>query len=203
MLNVLVAFFLLGQAAPSAADDGDIIRQVIEYDTRSVFGPAGSVHLRVPFCVSTVASGYVFAVSRIDASSAEDTRARRARLGATGPGGLQWSGPEVNAAGRYIDPQMRDLEAIANAMRAIAADGEGGAQSRPVEPQWIPSPLRPCGEGDASRPLTVTAPAIRGDIGFVRVPLTCPVCGGHETIYALRRSSMGWTIVARTLLWIS
>jgi hypothetical protein len=82
-----------------------------------------------------------------------------------------------------------------------------GKESSPVidkiDRAWLRSPLPECGKGDGRDFLWLSAPAIRGDIAFVETGFGCGELCGNGLLYALRRESDGWDVVALVDTWIS
>jgi hypothetical protein len=204
-MSFLLAQFMLSHAAIAAdsplEDEGSVLRIVIESEAGAIANwPDWTRRDRHP-CLAPVASGYVFDDSGRGATSSEESRRWLSRLRAAEPGTRTWQSPQVSSVGHFVDPQLSELRMIVGAAADVIADRSGTDRNQPLRPQWATWPYRICDESGSRPTLSLTAPMIRAGIAFVRARFSCTLCG-HEIIYALRRSSIGWYVVGTTTLWI-
>lgn len=103
--------------------------------------------------------------------------------------------------GRRVEQDPVAARELADAVAAIVAGEARPLSVSRVEPDWLTAPFRLCNQAELGL-LTLSAPAIHGDLAFVSVEFDCVLCG-HGVDYALRRRDSGWEIVAELTRWVS
>jgi hypothetical protein len=211
MTRLLAALMIFaGLIAPASAETGDapaIMRLVAASEAR-IHQTAGGHRA----CIRPAA----FATAL---DSARDQRRNLARMiesgrrepilreqyDALGAPGYRWTRPSVAPSVAWTDNNPlppAEARALSDAAGAIV---RGDAQPRRVEridAAWLPD-YAFCAADRAIPALGFSAPAILGDTAFVETGFVCGGLCGNGLLYALRRGSGGWAIVAVVATWIS
>lgn len=90
---------------------------------------------------------------------------------------------------------------LADAVAAIVAEDGRPPLVRKLRSGWLTPPFRLCSRKKFGL-LSLSSPAIRGDLAFVSVEWDCVLCG-HGVDYALRRRGGGWEIISENTRWVS
>jgi hypothetical protein len=116
----------------------------------------------------------------------------------------EWRAPESvsepDSTGPLDEAESRRLSAAAG---EITRGPSAPSSLLRIESDRVPARLRSWRPFGLCGRLTLSAPAFRGDLAFVETSYGCGGYCGYSSIYALRRSGEGWTIVATALTGVS
>ena len=94
-----------------------------------------------------------------------------------------------------------EAKMLADAVAAIAARDRTAPLVTRLKSDWLSAPFRLCNRKRFGL-LSLSSPAIHGDIAFVSLDFDCVLCG-HGVDYALRRRADGWKIISENIRWVS
>jgi hypothetical protein len=118
-------------------------------------------------------------------------------------GDLAWERPGLPGEGEEASSPLDQASAaeLAGAGRRFIETEPGPVV--PIALGSLPPPLRPLGRAGCGASLTLTAPAVAGDIAFAEATLVCGDQCLHGTLLALRHEAGGWRLVAIAQTWIT
>lgn len=178
------------QAEPALTDTQAILRLVVVDQAR--------IHRNSPFgttCVRPETSGMAL----------DDNRERHRQFGDRGPPEYPWTRAVERPADAWTDGSplaAEEARPLSDAAAQIIREGQSPSATERISIDWIGS-LRFCGNARSLPYLAFSAPAIRGDVAFVDVGMTCGGLCGQGLLYALRRRESGWVIVSAIGTWVS
>jgi hypothetical protein len=192
------------QSSPAAAQGP--LQPVLVYEAAL---PRGST----PVCVSVRPEGTAFDEARRDIRSMRESRPsnprdearRRQFLSDHEHRQFDWRLPlPIATGGEAALPPPLDSEQAAELSAAIwpllsSESVEVGSS----ELGAIPPPLRVGVSAGCGASLTLTAPALHGDLAFVETSYVCGGLCGNGWLYALRRHGTEWRLIAIAFTWIS
>jgi len=200
------AMFLLASIQPAAAVAQGPLQPVLAYEATL---PRGSS----PTCVALTTRGTAFDEARQQLRSMRDSRPgnasdetrRRQYLADHEHRVFEWRSPlPVGHGPDDVLPPPLDAAQAAQLSAAIwpllAAETVVGG---PSELGAIPAPLRPGLSPGCRASLTLTAPALAGDLAFVETSYVCGGLCGNGWLYAVRRDGAEWRLIAIAFTWIS
>ncbi|HEY0311466.1 MAG TPA: hypothetical protein VGC56_03130 [Allosphingosinicella sp.] len=91
---------------------------------------------------------------------------------------------------------------LTSAVSRILKRGKLPPVARAVYPSSLAPPFARCKRDGQLPRLRLSAPDLAGELAFVQAEFECVLCG-HGTLYALRRGTSGWEIVAEWTNWMS